>query len=36
MELLTISNVCWLFFQLGDMIDADGFRISSVVEIIQE
>ena len=36
MELLTITNVCQLFFHLEDMIDVDSFRIRSVVEIIQE
>ena len=36
MELLTITKVCRLFFQLEDMIDVDRFRIRYVVDIIQE
>ena len=35
-ELLTVTNVCRLFFHLEGMIDVDSFSIRSVLEIIQE
>ena len=31
MELLKMTNVCRIFFNLEDMIDVDSFRIKSEV-----
>ena len=36
MEILTITNVCRLFFHLEDMIDVDNFSTRYVVDTIQE